>query len=92
MRLIGRDRLRDLQSSDEQVKKWLLNWVAEVINAQWKHHSDVVSQFPNIRKGSDGHFIFPIGNCNWAVCLLIAFPQGIALITDLEAKDGIHGN
>ena len=92
MRLIGRDRLKDLQSSDEQAKKWLLNWVTEVINAQWKHTSDVSSQFPSMRIGSDGHFTFPIANCKWAICLLIAFPQGIALITDLKAKDDIYGN
>ncbi len=34
--------------------------------------------------------MFPVGNCNWVICLLIAFPQGIALITDLKVEDETH--
>lgn len=92
MRLIGRKKLRCLQGMTEQAEKWILSWMAEVMSAHWKHPADVSAQFPTMRESGDGHLVFPIGNSKWAICLLIAFPQGIALITELKASDDIYGN
>lgn len=92
MRLIGREKLCVINNAGEQVKKWVLSWTAEVANANWKHPADVHAQFPNMRQGKDGYFLFPVNGCTWVIRLLIAFPQGVALITALEAKDDIYGN
>jgi mRNA interferase HigB len=85
MRLIGKQRLACLRG--EQIEKWVRAWVAEVMSAHWKQPSDVREQFPNARHAGQGLFLFPVGNCNCVICLLIAFPQGVALITDLKVED-----
>lgn len=92
MRLIGREKLHCLRGKGEQVEKWVRHWASEVTDAQWKRPADVRDQFPNAHHNGKGRFMFPVGNCKWAIHLLIAFPQGIALITDLKADDDIHGD
>lgn len=87
MRLLGRERLDRLRGRSEQVEKWVRSWAAEVLDAHWKQPADVRDQFPNSRDQGEGVFMFPVGNCNWVICLLIAFPQGVALITDLKVED-----
>lgn len=87
MRLLGRERLDGLRGRSEQVEKWVRSWAAEILAAHWKRPSDVRDQFPNARDQGGGAFMFPVGNCNWVICLLIAFPQGVALITDLKVED-----
>lgn len=91
MRLLGRQQLSRLREEDERIEKWVLSWVAEIEAAHWKHPSDVIEQFPNAHHTGDYRFLFPVGNYRWAICLLIAFPQGIALITELNAKDETLG-
>lgn len=86
MRLIGRERLSRLQGSGEQINKWLLSWAAEVAAAQWKYPVDVCAQFPSALHRGEGRFIFPVRNSSVAIDLLVAFPQGIALITDLKVE------
>lgn len=92
MRLIGREKLSCLRDSSTQVEKWVSNWVAEVMNAHWKCPSDVSTQFPYASHIGDGLFKFPMKNCDWVIHLQIAFPKGIALITDLKTKNGTHGH
>lgn len=86
MRLIGKERLIRLCGRGEGIEKWIREWISEVLAAHWKHPIDVKDQFPNALQTGEDHFTFPIANCNCAVCLQIAFPQGIALITDTDLK------
>lgn len=90
MRLIGRERLVQLQDGGEHLQKWVCSWASEIADAHWKHASDVRSQFPAVSHQGGGQFQFRVGK--WAISLLIAFPQGVALITDLNAEDEKHGN
>lgn len=90
MRLIGRERLDYLKGRSEQVEKWVRSWVAEVLDAHWKQPSDVRDQFPNSRHQGENVFMFPVSDCNWVICLRIAFPQGIALIADLKVENEIN--
>ncbi|BAN51104.1 type II toxin-antitoxin system HigB family toxin [Metapseudomonas resinovorans] len=90
MRLIGREKLASLKGIGNEIEKWVLSWIAEVTNAHWKHPADVRNQFPNAKEKGNGSFLFPVGNCDVAIQLLIAFPQGIALITDLKASEDTH--
>ena len=92
MRLIGREKLCCLNNAGEQAKKWVLSWTAEVANANWKQPADVGAQFPNMKHCEDGRFLFPVSGCTSVISLLIAFPQSVALISALEAKDNHHGN
>jgi mRNA-degrading endonuclease HigB of HigAB toxin-antitoxin module len=92
MRLIGREKLCCLSRAEQQVKKWVQGWTAEVANANWKHPAEICAQFPNARQTEDGRFLFPIDGCARAVSMLIAFPQGIALITALEDTDEPYGS
>jgi len=92
MRLLGRKRLSHLQSRGNEVEKWVRSWATEILAANWKHPSDVRDQFPNARHNGNGHFVFPVVNCNYVICLFIAFPQGVALITELKLEDETHGN
>ncbi len=87
MRLLGRNRLSHLYSKNEQIENWVRSWTAEVLAAHWKHPVDVQGQFPNAHHQCDGVFMFPVGSCNWAICVHIAYPQGVALITELKIKD-----
>lgn len=91
MRLIGRERLSYLEGSGDQVEKWMMSWIAEVMAAHWKHPSDVCNQFPTAYHQGEGRFMFPLRNCNYVIYLLIAFPQGVVLITDLKVKNETHG-
>lgn len=84
MRLVGKEKLRALMCADESARAWVCAWVAELSNANWKQPADVSRQFPNASQSDLGHFVFPISNCNKEVCLQIAFPQGIAVITALQ--------
>ncbi|MGU2418776.1 type II toxin-antitoxin system HigB family toxin [Burkholderia cenocepacia] len=90
MRLVGRERLDHLRGTGEMIEKWVRSWTAEVVAAHWKHPSDVEDQFPNARHQGDGHFVFPVSGCDRVICLLIAFAQGIALVTDLKADNETH--
>ncbi len=92
MRLIGREKLCCINHTGERVKKWVLSWAAEVANANWKHPADVHAQFPNMRQDEGVGFLFPVNGSTWVICMLIAFPQGVALITALKAKDEIYEN
>ena len=87
MRLIGRTKLGRLRGRGEQTQKWLLSWAGEVMNAHWRTPADVSTQFPNALHRGSGHFEFPVSTCSWRIHLLIAFPQGVALITDLKAEN-----
>jgi len=90
MRLVGRERLDRLRGKGEMIEKWMRSWAAEVLAAHWKQPSDVRDQFPNARVQEDNHFMFPVGGCDWVICLRIAFAQDIALITDLKVADETH--
>lgn len=92
MKLLGRERLDTLQGLGDQVQKWIQSWANEVTSANWKHETEVTDQFPNARTSSHGVFLFPVSGCGWQICLLIAFPQGVALITELKIKDEIYGS
>lgn len=92
MKLLGRERLDTLRGLSDQVEKWVQSWANEVIAANWKHEAEVKDQFPNAQNSSPGVFVFPISGCAWQVCLLIAYPQGVALITELKIKDETYGS
>ena len=92
MRLIGREKLCCLNNAEERVTKWIQSWTAEVVKANWKHSADLKAQFPNVKQMEDGRFLFPINGCARAISLLVAFPQGIALITALEETNGSYGS
>jgi mRNA-degrading endonuclease HigB of HigAB toxin-antitoxin module len=84
MRLLGRERLERLKGSSDSAEKWLRSWVAEVLAAHWKQAADVHDQFPKAQQEGDSSFIFPVGGCECEICLLVAFPQEVAVITDLR--------
>ncbi|WP_076880386.1 type II toxin-antitoxin system HigB family toxin [Burkholderia pseudomallei] len=90
MRLVGRERLDRLRGQGEVIERWMRSWAAEVLAAHWKRPSDVKDQFPNARRLGEDHFIFPVSGCDLVIWLRIAFPQGIALITDLKADNESH--
>ena len=92
MKLLGRERLGDLRGLSDQVQKWLHSWANEIMAANWKHDLDVTEQFPNAWYSSQGVFVFPVAGCGWKICLLIAFPQGVALITELKIEDETNGS
>lgn len=92
MKLLGRERLVGLRELGDPIQKWLQSWMTEVMMANWKHASEVKDQFPNARSPSQGTFLFPVAGCKWKICLLIAFPQGIALITELVIEDERYGS
>lgn len=87
MRLIGCEKLAWAKSIGIDVDKWVLSWAAEVRSAHWKHPSDVCEQFPNACRKSDSLFLFPVSKCSLAIQVLIAFPQGIALIQDFKSSE-----
>lgn len=89
MRLVGREKLNHL-NDNVQAKSWLRNWIAEVKDANWKNPTDVFDQFPNVRVKGQNLFMFPISKINVAVELMVAYPQGIALITNTSVID--HAN
>lgn len=92
MRLLGRERLCCVKDNGRDAEKWLRSWTAEVMAAHWKHPVDVNHQFPNARHQGQGRFLFRVGSSKLTINLLIAFPQGVALITELKADDENHGS
>jgi mRNA-degrading endonuclease HigB of HigAB toxin-antitoxin module len=93
MRLIGREKLhRRLRHMEAGAAKWVRSWVAEIIDAHWRKPSDVTTQFPNARHQGGDSFLFPVERSDLAIRLQIAFPQGIAFISDLNSNDETYGN
>jgi mRNA interferase HigB len=84
MRLVGKEKLQRILRTDDSARTWICAWVAELSNATWKQPLDINRQFPNARQSDSIHFIFPISNCNREIYVQIAFPQGIAVITDVQ--------
>lgn len=87
MRLIGRERLAALRAHGVDVEKWIRSWLAEMATATWKHEFELRDQFPHCTTVAENTFLFHISGCNLAILVLVAFPQGIALITGLRIKD-----
>jgi len=92
MKLLGRERLDKLRGLGDQVQKWIQSWANEVTTANWKHEAEVKDQFPNVHSSDQGAFVFPVAGCGWKICLLIAYPQGVALITELKIEDETFGS
>lgn len=92
MRLIGREKLASLKGIGSEIEKWVRTWASEVMNAHWKHPTEVSIQFPNAQNTGNGTFIFPACNGGLTIQLLIVFPQGVALITDLKVSEDTHGH
>lgn len=92
MRLIGRHNLSPLWQEEESIRKWLTNWAAEICDAHWKRPSDVTNQFPKVRQGPGGCFLFPIAKHPAVIRVLICFPQGVVLITELRASEATDGH
>lgn len=92
MRLIGREKLNRLRGRGTESEKWARAWVAEVTDAHWRQADDVTEQFPNARHQGQGCFVFPIGHCQLAIQLRVAFAQGIALISDLTTCEVNYGS
>jgi mRNA interferase HigB len=91
MRLLGRDRLTRLRGQGELVEKWIRSWVAEIMVAHWRSPLDVNNQFPSALHQGNGSFIFPVRDTGLTIGLLVVFPQGIALVTDLKIGNETHG-
>ena len=92
MRLIGQSHLNPLIQSGEFAARWVAAWTAEVKSAHWKKPADILVQFPRVGRTADGEFLFPVARCAFAVEVLIAFPQGIALITSLKVIEVANGS
>jgi len=92
MVLLGRERLEKLRGLSEQAQKWLVSWAAEVTAANWKHAADVKAQFPSVHTIDQSSFVFQVADCGWKICLLIAYPQGVVLITELKIEDEAYGS
>ena len=88
MRLIGRNKLNH---SSHDAMAWMKVWAADVIQAQWKEPEDVIRQFPKAKISVPGNFLFNVGEYQLQLQITIAFPQGIALVTDLKEISG-NGN
>lgn len=88
MRLIGRDKLRQIGGD---VDRWVRSWCCEVVHAHWRRPEDVIEQFPNACARPEGDFIFPIGASDYSVRLQVAFPQGVALILEMNKIDFSYG-
>ncbi|WP_368047160.1 type II toxin-antitoxin system HigB family toxin [Pseudohongiella sp.] len=84
MRLLGREKLQPHLRDDETVRNWLCAWVSELCTANWRHPSDVSSQFPKVRQADSGQFVFPINDCGKKIYVQISFQQGVAIITGLQ--------
>lgn len=83
MHLLGRDKLNLLRGLDEPTNKWLTSWISEVSHAHWKQPADLLDQYPHAQQIGQGIFLFPAGTCGYAVQLMVAFHQSVALVTSL---------
>ncbi|BCT66545.1 hypothetical protein NNRS527_00108 [Nitrosospira sp. NRS527] len=81
MRLIGRSKL---SHHAPEVMKWLQSWTAEVMGAQWRSPNDVIQQFPKVSYQGQGNFLFAVAGGILFLKLIVAFPQGVAFICDLD--------
>ena len=92
MRLVGRAKLVSLAQRDERTAKWISSWVAEFRDANWKRPTDVTGQFPTVRLGNDGTFLFIVPRHKVGIHVLITFAQGIALIIAIRVLDTANGH
>lgn len=84
MRLIGRARLEPLRAQDSETARWIANWITALRDAHWKRPADVTIQFPKAFQQDDSTFLFPVAQLRTEIQVLIAFPQGVALITAIR--------
>lgn len=85
MKLLGRNRLRELYGLDEQTDEWVRNWESELQHASWKTPRDVLHQFPKARNVANNTFLFPVGIHAQCIEVAMVFPQAIALVVDLKS-------
>lgn len=85
MKLLGRNRLRDLYGSNEQVQAWVRGWVSELSYANWKGAQDVLHQFPRAQCLANNIFSFPVDQQPQVIEVAIVFAQAVVLVTDLKS-------
>ena len=81
MHLLGRDQLESIKGHNAEIDKWLNSWLSEFTHARWWCADDVLRQFPMTQELGDDSFLFQTGLGEHCIEVLIAFPQGVAIIT-----------
>jgi mRNA-degrading endonuclease HigB of HigAB toxin-antitoxin module len=88
LRVIGRCKLNLIRRTDEPLRKWLVSWLAEIENANWRRPSDVIGQFPKAQMGlSDNRFVFSAERHRAEIHVIIGFSRGVALITAVKISE-----
>tara|TARA_Y100000310_G_C20694819_1_gene824866 strand:+ start:2745 stop:2999 length:255 start_codon:yes stop_codon:yes gene_type:complete len=83
MKLVGKNKLQNLLSSEVDQRKWLISWISEVEYASWKSTDDVLQQFPNASITEGGRVTFPTSNKNIKIHVKVAFPQCIVVVVEV---------
>jgi mRNA-degrading endonuclease HigB of HigAB toxin-antitoxin module len=91
VRLIGRAKLVPLKK-DPHTAKWVVSWIAEVRDAQWKRPADVAKQFPSVLHDPDGTFLFLMPQRSIGVRVLVAFAGGVALVVAVRVLEVANEN
>jgi mRNA-degrading endonuclease HigB of HigAB toxin-antitoxin module len=92
LRLIGREKLMPLRGQNQETARWVAHWSAELRDAHWKRPTDIAHQFPKAKQLGNSNFLFPIPKQKIAIHLLIAFPQGVALIIAITVFEAANGH
>lgn len=86
MRLLGRNRLRELYGLDGQTDAWLRGWESELAHANWRAPKDLLRQFPRAKELGADIFDFPLSHRPQLIRVAITFPQAVALVISLECS------
>lgn len=92
MLLLGKPKLHELVQVYPGSKAWASGWASEVASASWKQAADILNQFPRVKEIQHGNFAFPVGDLAIDVVIIVAFPQGIAVVQDWINRDSFHGH
>lgn len=87
MRLLGKPRLKAIDSTDKDVCVWISAWVTELCNANWRDEESLFYAFPKAVSSDGVLYTFSVcGKDSLLIKIAVHFDRGIAVINEVVYK------
>jgi len=80
MKLVGRKTLDAFTRKHTDARKWIENWVADVVGANWTCFQDIRDRYPQADHIGENRIIFNVKGNNYRVEVQVAFKTGIVMV------------
>jgi mRNA interferase HigB len=80
MKILFPERINDFLKQHSDCKNALAKWCTIIRNAQWKHHSDLKTDFPSADYVGNSRYVFNIKGNNYRTVVVVVFFAGTVAI------------